>query len=356
MAISTGALFGSYRVAEAIGSGGMGEVYRARDTELGRDVAIKVLPASFSTDAMRVARFEQEAKTLASLNHSNIAHIYGLARGDHGTGIVMELVDGPTLADRIAQGPIDVDEALRIASQLADALEAAHERGVVHRDLKPANVKVKPDGTVKVLDFGIAKALDTRFLTGPGPAALTTPAMTEAGMILGTAAYMSPEQARGTTSSSNRSRPASAESYGPEDSRHATCRRATSRMSSGTTCSRRRSTSTLSSSATSMSRSFRVSARSPPSVQRPMPCRATARSFSFPEHPEGGLPAHREAWFGWTARGMPSLYPCGPTTIRWLGSRPTALGSRSWWAQRGGQTLCRRISMFSTSRPRISRS
>jgi serine/threonine-protein kinase len=146
---------------------------------------------------MRVARFEQEAKTLASLNHANIAHIYGLERSEGSTGIVMELVDGETLVDRLAQGPIPVTEALRIANQIADALEAAHERAIVHRDLKPANVKIKSDGTVKVLDFGIAKALDPRFITGPGPAALTTPAMTEAGFILGTAAYMSPEQARG---------------------------------------------------------------------------------------------------------------------------------------------------------------
>jgi serine/threonine-protein kinase len=197
MPLSSGARFGPYDVAEQIGSGGMGEVYRARDTTLGRDVAIKVLPASFSSDAMRVARFEQEAKTLASLNHTNIAHIYGLERSDGSTGIVMELVDGPTLVDRLAQGPMPVDEALRVADQVADALQAAHERGIVHRDLKPANVKVKPDGTVKVLDFGIAKALDPRFITGPGPAALTTPAMTEVGFILGTAAYMSPEQAKG---------------------------------------------------------------------------------------------------------------------------------------------------------------
>jgi len=197
MSIAPGTRFGTYQIAEPIGSGGMGEVYRARDTTLGRDVAIKVLPASFSNDTMRVARFEQEAKTLASLNQANIAHIYGLERSDGSTGIVMELVDGTTLAERLGQGPIPVDEALQIAAQIADALEAAHERGIVHRDLKPANVKIRPDGTIKVLDFGIAKALDPRFLTGPGPAALTTPAMTEAGFILGTAAYMSPEQARG---------------------------------------------------------------------------------------------------------------------------------------------------------------
>ena len=197
MPISRGTQFGSYRVEEAIGSGGMGEVYRARDTQLGRDVAIKVLPASFSGDAARVARFEQEAKTLAALNHSNIAHIYGLERSGGDLGIVMELVDGETLADRLAMGRIPVDEALGIAGQLANALEAAHERGIVHLDLKPANIKVKSDGTAKVLDFGIAKALDARHLTGPGPAALTTPAVTEAALILGTAAYMSPEQAKG---------------------------------------------------------------------------------------------------------------------------------------------------------------
>jgi serine/threonine-protein kinase len=175
----------------------MGEVYRAVDTQLGRDVAIKVLPPSFSDDATRVARFEQEAKTLASLNHANIAHIYGLERSDGSMGIVMELVDGETLADRLVEGPVAVAEALRIGGQLADALEAAHARAIVHRDLKPANIKLKPDGTVKVLDFGIAKAFDPRLATGAGPAALTTPAMTAAGVVLGTAAYMSPEQARG---------------------------------------------------------------------------------------------------------------------------------------------------------------
>lgn len=197
MTIRPGTRFGLYDVAEPIGFGGMGEVYRAVDTQLGRDVAIKVLPPSFSDDAMRVARFEQEAKTLASLNHANIAHIYGLERSDGSMGIVMELVDGQTLADRLVEGPIAVEEALRIAGQLAAALEAAHARAIVHRDLKPANIKLKTDGTVKVLDFGIAKALDPRLATGAGPAALTTPAMTAAGIVLGTAAYMSPEQARG---------------------------------------------------------------------------------------------------------------------------------------------------------------
>jgi Tol biopolymer transport system component len=197
MSITAGTQFGAYRVVDSLGAGGMGEVYRAHDPALGRDVAIKVLPESFTSDANRVARFEQEAKTLASLNHPNIAHIYGLERSDGSTGLVMELVEGQGLDARIAQGRIPTDEALKIATQIADALEAAHERGIVHRDLKPANVKLTPDGLVKVLDFGIAKALDTRQTSGPRPAALTTPAMTEAGIVLGTAAYMSPEQARG---------------------------------------------------------------------------------------------------------------------------------------------------------------
>ena len=197
MPISAGTRFGSYEITGPIGAGGMGEVYRARDPALGRDVAIKVLPASFTSDADRVARFEQEAKTLASLNHANIAHIYGLEHSAGATGLVMELVEGVTLAERLAHGRIPVEEALPIATQIADALEAAHERGIVHRDIKPANIKVKADGTVKVLDFGIAKALDTATITRPGAGALTTPAMTEAGIVLGTAAYMSPEQARG---------------------------------------------------------------------------------------------------------------------------------------------------------------
>ncbi|HEX5046289.1 MAG TPA: protein kinase [Gammaproteobacteria bacterium] len=189
--------FGPYEIAETIGSGGMGEVYRARDIELGRDVAIKVLPASVSTDAMLVARFEQEAKTLAALNHPNIAHIYGLARSDGTTGIVMELVGGATALERLAEGPLPVQEALSVAVQIADALVAAHERGIVHRDLKPANIKLRSDGAAKVLDFGIAKALDPRLLPGPGAAAVTAPAETQAGTVLGTAAYMSPEQAKG---------------------------------------------------------------------------------------------------------------------------------------------------------------
>ena len=178
----------------------MGEVYRATDTSLGRQVAIKVLPASVASDAERLARFDREARTLASLNHPNIATIHGLERSDGMTALVMELVEGPTLADRIAEGPIPVDEVLPIAMQIAEALEAAHERGVIHRDLKPANVKVRPDGAVKVLDFGLARAVEPAGASSPGltqSPTITTPAMTQAGLILGTAAYMSPEQARG---------------------------------------------------------------------------------------------------------------------------------------------------------------
>ena len=160
MALAAGTRFGPYEIADAIGRGGMGEVYRATDTTLEREVAIKVLPESFATDTDRVARFEQEAKTLAALNHPNIAQIYGLERSDGKTALVMELVEGPTLADRIAEGPIRLDDALTIAMQIAEGLDAAHTKGIVHRDLKPANIKVRHDGTVKLLDFGIAKALD----------------------------------------------------------------------------------------------------------------------------------------------------------------------------------------------------
>jgi serine/threonine-protein kinase len=198
MALAAGTRFGPYQVAEAIGSGGMGEVYRATDTNLKRDVAIKLLPPAFADDADRVARFQREAEALAALNHPNIAQIHGLERSDGSTAIVMELVEGPTLADRIAQGPIPYDEALGIAMQVADALEAAHGRSIVHRDLKPANIKVRPDGTVKVLDFGIATAPESPLATsGKRSPTLLTPALTEAGVLLGTAAYMSPEQARG---------------------------------------------------------------------------------------------------------------------------------------------------------------
>jgi len=198
MAPTPGTRFGPYEVGESIGSGGMGEVYRARDTTLERAVAIKVLPASFAAAPDRTARFEQEAKLLATLNHTNIAQIYGLEKSGASHALVMELVEGPTLAERIEQGPLPADEALGAAMQIAAALEAAHAVGIVHRDLKPANIKLRPDGAVKVLDFGIAKALESPGASsGPRSPALTTPAMTEAGMILGTAAYMAPEQARG---------------------------------------------------------------------------------------------------------------------------------------------------------------
>jgi hypothetical protein len=179
----------------------MGEVYRATDTSLARQVAIKVLPEAVAADAERLARFDREAKTLAALNHPNIAAIYGLEKSAGTTALVMELVEGPTLADRIGKGPIPIDEALPIAKQIAEALEAAHEQGIIHRDLKPANIKVRPDSRVKVLDFGLAKAMEPAGSSAVNPSkapTITTPAMTQAGIILGTPAYMSPEQAAGT--------------------------------------------------------------------------------------------------------------------------------------------------------------
>jgi serine/threonine-protein kinase len=209
MGLQPGTRVGPYEIAAQIGVGGMGEVYRATDTNLGRAVAIKVLPDAFAQDPDRLARFDREARTLAVLNHPHIAQIHGLERSGGTVALVMELVDGPTLADRIALGAVPVDEALPIAKQIAEALEAAHEQGIIHRDLKPANIKVRPDGAVKVLDFGLAKVIDAGLGTGnPGlgnrgldhasqAPTVTTPAVTEAGIILGTAAYMSPEQARG---------------------------------------------------------------------------------------------------------------------------------------------------------------
>ncbi len=248
MAIETGTRIGVYEIIAPLGAGGMGEVFRARDTRLQREVAIKVLPAAVANDPERLARFEREAQVLASLNHPHIGAIYGLEESVREAGLqprkvtalVLELVEGPTLADRVAQGPIPVDEALPIARQIADALEAAHECGIIHRDLKPANIKLRPDGTVKVLDFGLAKALGSTSAAAPavrapagtnvglggpnsssanttaglkpgptaglaglerGPATSgrteASPAATEAGIILGTAAYMAPEQARG---------------------------------------------------------------------------------------------------------------------------------------------------------------
>jgi len=210
MALPAGARLGPYEVAALLGVGGMGEVYRARDTRLNRDVALKVLPELFAADPERLARFKREAQLLASLNHPNIAAIYGIEEGTVvgaglsrlGSALVLELVEGPTLADRIAQGPIPLDEALPIARQIAEALEAAHQQGVIHRDLKPANIKLRADGTVKVLDFGLAKAFETEAAASSSLSmspTITSPAATRVGTILGTAAYMSPEQARGRT-------------------------------------------------------------------------------------------------------------------------------------------------------------
>ena len=220
MTLLPGARLGPYEIVSPLGAGGMGEVYRARDTKLGRDVALKILPDVFASDPERLARFEREAKTLAALNHPHIAHLYGFEQTTSGasqisaSALVMELVEGDDLAHRIARGPIPLDEALTIARQIAEALEAAHEQGIVHRDLKPANIKVRDDGTVKVLDFGLAKALEgssraggSGGSSGSGRGAeellnsptITSPAMTMRGMILGTAAYMAPEQAKGKT-------------------------------------------------------------------------------------------------------------------------------------------------------------
>jgi serine/threonine protein kinase len=211
MSLRTGSRLGAYEVLAPIGAGGMGEVYRAHDTKLGRDVALKVLPDAFVNDRERLARFEREARTLAALNHPNIAAIYGI----EGNALVMELVEGDDLSRRVEAGPIPLAEALPMARQIASALEAAHEAGIVHRDLKPANIKVREDGTVKVLDFGLAKATEHRGGSGSRPAnglhsgaartgqasesesTVLSPAMTTMGMIVGTAAYMAPEQAKG---------------------------------------------------------------------------------------------------------------------------------------------------------------
>ena len=197
MALEVGSRLGHYNVSALIGEGGMGEVYQATDTTLNRQVALKILPEAFATDPDRLARFQREAQVLASLNHPNIAAIYGIEESGDTRALVLELVEGPTLADRIARGAIPLDEALPIAKQIAEALEAAHEAGVIHRDLKPANIKVREDGTVKVLDFGLAKALDTTPQGDPSLSPTLTAAATQMGVIMGTAAYMSPEQARG---------------------------------------------------------------------------------------------------------------------------------------------------------------
>jgi len=203
--ISPGTRLGPYEVIAKLGEGGMGEVFRARDTKLDRDVALKVLPAAFTEDPDRLARFEREAKLLAQLHHPHIASIFGLEESGGVRALVMELVEGPTLADRLAGGALDLDETLQIAKQIAEALEAAHEKGIVHRDLKPQNVKLSGDGAVKVLDFGLAKAMDPTAAASGAPTAsptlvnspTLTAAGTQLGVILGTAAYMAPEQARG---------------------------------------------------------------------------------------------------------------------------------------------------------------
>ena len=198
MALAAGTKFGPYEITGAIGAGGMGEVYEARDTKLGRNVAIKVLPTAFANDPERLARFQREAKMLAALNHPNIATIHGLEQSDGTQFLVMELVPGETLADRVKAGAVPLEEALKIAVQIAEALEAAHEKNIIHRDLKPANVKVTPEGKVKVLDFGLAKAFEGNSASNEMNNSPTlSHAATMQGVILGTAAYMSPEQARG---------------------------------------------------------------------------------------------------------------------------------------------------------------
>src|SRR5580765_2324557 len=220
MPLAVGTRLGLYEIVAPLGAGGMGEVYRARDTKLGRSVAVKILPDAFALVPDRLARFEREAKVLASLNHPHITALHGMEESEGRHFLVMELVEGETLADAIAakaRGPgaprgLETDDALTIARQIADALEAAHEQGIIHRDLKPANIKLRPDGTVKVLDFGLAKALDpagrdsSASLTSgatvmhdplQSPTMASPAAMTGMGVILGTAAYMAPEQARG---------------------------------------------------------------------------------------------------------------------------------------------------------------
>jgi serine/threonine-protein kinase len=201
VALASGTRLGPYEVIAQIGAGGMGEVYRAHDTKLNRDVALKILPDAFTLDGDRIARFRREAQVLASLNHPNIAAIYGFEDSGSTHALVLELVEGLTLADRIAKGAIPLDEALPIAKQIAQALEAAHEQGIIHRDLKPANIKLRADGTIKVLDFGLAKAMEPTSAISPMLTAsptITTPAqMTGVGTLLGTAAYMAPEQAKG---------------------------------------------------------------------------------------------------------------------------------------------------------------
>ncbi|MEO5897348.1 MAG: serine/threonine-protein kinase, partial [Vicinamibacterales bacterium] len=199
MLLATGTHLGPYEILGQIGAGGMGEVYRGRDARLNRDAAIKVLPPAFAADPERMARFDREAQVLASLNHPNIAQIYGIEDAPPLRALVMELVEGEDLSDRIRRGPLPIDDAIAIARQIADGLACAHEQGIVHRDLKPANVKLRADGAVKVLDFGLARLVDPVGRSSPSgaQAPTTTSPATQLGVILGTAAYMAPEQARG---------------------------------------------------------------------------------------------------------------------------------------------------------------
>ena len=200
MALNPGTKLGAYEILSTLGSGGMGDVYRARDTKLGREVAVKVLPESLARDPERVARFEREARLLASLNHPGIATLYGFEVSDHVHYLVMELVEGETLAERIARHPVPIEEAISLFKQIAEAIEAAHEKGIVHRDLKPANIKVTPESVVKVLDFGLAKAfVEENASSELSQSPTITRHATATGAIMGTAAYMSPEQARGKT-------------------------------------------------------------------------------------------------------------------------------------------------------------
>jgi eukaryotic-like serine/threonine-protein kinase len=189
LALTTGFKIGPYEIVNVLGAGGMGEVYRARDTKLKRDVAIKILPSAFASDPDRIARLQREAEVLATLNHPNIAAVYGFEESAAATGIVLELVEGPTLADRIVDGPLPLDEALAIATQITEALDAAHDKNIIHRDLKPANIKVTAGGTVKVLDFGLAKIAEIEPARGSSLTMSPTLAVqaTSAGLILGTA-------------------------------------------------------------------------------------------------------------------------------------------------------------------------
>ena len=196
MRIQPGTQLGSYEIASLLGKGGMGEVCRARDMKLKREVAIKVLPDEFSRDPERLSRFQREAEALAALNHPNIAAIFDIQDSNETRLLIMELVEGESLAERLRRGALSLDAALNIAGQIAEALDAAHDRGIVHRDLKPANIKITPEGKVKLLDFGLAKAFQSKEDANPSDSP-TMMSGTVAGVILGTAAYMSPEQARG---------------------------------------------------------------------------------------------------------------------------------------------------------------